>query len=217
MPATICAERSPCRVSGFVSGNAAGSSARVVRTSTTMSSHATGIFLCMSIPDHLTNLAACRVKLRTATVLLFLACLSANAESLAARSTLQRMQVAEGFEVSVVASEPEIRQPLSITFDERGRMWVIQYLQYPKPAGLKPVKVDQYLRTKYDRVPEPPPRGVKGADRITICDDTDGDGRADKFTDFVTGLNLCSGMVRGHGGVFVAQPPYLLFYADRNR
>jgi len=127
------------------------------------------------------------------------------------------MEVAEGFGVSLVASEPEIRQPLSIAFDERGRMWVIQYLQYPKPAGLKPVKVDQYLRTKYDRVPEPPPRGVKGADLITICDDTDGDGRADKFTDFVTGLNLCSGMVLGHGGVFVAQPPYLLFYADRNR
>lgn len=141
----------------------------------------------------------------------------ATAESPAAHSALQRMQVAEGFEVSLVASEPEIRQPLSITFDERGRMWVIQYLQYPKPAGLKPVKVDQFLRTKYDRVPEPPPRGVKGADRITICEDTDSDGRADKFSDFVTGLNLCSGLARGHGGVFVAQPPYLLFYADRNR
>ena len=149
-------------------------------------------------------------------LLILMMCSYATAESPAARSALQRMQVAEGFEVSLVASEPEIRQPLSITFDERGRMWVIQYLQYPKPAGLKPVKVDQYLRTKYDRVPEPPPRGVKGADRITICEDRDGDGRADKFTDFVTGLNLCSGMARGHGGVFVAQPPYLLFYADRN-
>lgn len=127
------------------------------------------------------------------------------------------MEVAEGFEVRLVASEPEIRQPLSITFDERGRMWVIQYLQYPKPAGLKPVKVDQYLRTKYDRVPEPPPHGAKGADLITICEDTDGDGRADKFTDFVTGLNLCSGLALGHGGVFVVQPPYLLFYPDRNR
>ena len=42
-------------------------------------------------------------------------------------------------------------------FDERGRMWVIQYLQYPTPAGLKPISVDNYLRTKYDCVPEPPP------------------------------------------------------------
>jgi len=61
------------------------------------------------------------------------------------------MKVADGFEVKLVASEPEIRQPLSVCFDERGRMWVIQYLQYPAPAGLKAVSVDQYLRTKYDR------------------------------------------------------------------
>jgi putative membrane-bound dehydrogenase-like protein len=127
------------------------------------------------------------------------------------------MRVAEGFEVKLVASEPNIRQPVTISFDERGRMWVVQYLQYPNPAGLKAVSVDQYLRTKYDRVPEPPPRGPKGADKITICEDTDGDGTMDKFKDFVTGLNLASGMALGHGGVFVAQPPYLLFYADKNR
>ena len=42
-------------------------------------------------------------------------------------------------------------------------------------------------------------------------------GLADKFKDFVTGLNLASGMALGHGGVFVAQPPYLLFYADKNQ
>jgi putative membrane-bound dehydrogenase-like protein len=126
------------------------------------------------------------------------------------------MKVADGFEVKLVAHEPEIRQPLSVTFDERGRMWVIQYLQYPTPAGLKAVSVDQYLRTKYDRVPEPPPRGPNGADRITICEDTDGDGRFDKFKDFVNGLNLASGMALGHGGVFIVQPPYLLFYPDRD-
>lgn len=127
------------------------------------------------------------------------------------------MKVADGFEVSIVANEPEIRQPISIAFDERGRMWIVQYLQYPTPAGLKPIQVDQYLRTKYDKVPEPPPRGTKGADRITICEDTNGDGRADRFHDFVSGLNLCSGMALGHGGVFVMNPPYLLFYPDRNR
>jgi putative membrane-bound dehydrogenase-like protein len=133
------------------------------------------------------------------------------------QEALKRMRVAEGFEVKLVASEPNIRQPVTISFDERGRMWVVQYLQYPNPAGLKAVSVDQYLRTKYDRVPEPPPRGPKGADRITICEDTDGDGAMDKFKDFVTGLNLASGMALGHGGVFVAQPPYLLFYTDKNR
>ena len=81
-----------------------------------------------------------------------------------------------------------VRQPVTMTFDDRGRMWVIQYLQYPTPAGLKPVEVDRYLRTKYDRVPEPPPHGPRGADRITILEDTDGDGRVDQAKDFVTGL-----------------------------
>src|SRR5262249_15772379 len=111
---------------------------------------------------------------------------------------------------------PMIRQPVTMSFDERGRMWVIQYLQYPTPAGLKAVKVDQYLRTVYDKIPEPPPRGPKGADRITILEDPDADGRYRQAKDFVSGLNLASGMAIGHGGVFVAQPPYLLFYPDRN-
>ena len=103
-----------------------------------------------------------------------------------------------------------------MTFDGRGRMWVIQYLQYPNPAGLTAVKVDQYLRTKYDRVPEPPPRGPRGADRVTILEDTDGDGHADTAKDFVDGLNLATGLAIGHGGVFVVQAPYLLFYPDRD-
>ena len=132
-------------------------------------------------------------------------------------AALRGMRVAPGFEVTLVTSEPHIRQPVTISFDERGRLWVVQYLQYPNHAGLKAVSVDQYLRTKYDRVPGPPPRGPKGADRITICEDTDGDGAMDRFKDFVIGLNLASGMALGHGGVFVAQPPYLLFYADKNR
>ena len=138
------------------------------------------------------------------------------AGGLTPQEALKHMKVGAGFEVELVASEPEIRQPLSICFDARGRMWVIQYLQYPAPAGLKPVSVDQYLRTKYDRVPEPPPRGPRGADRITICEDTDGDGRCDRFKDFVDGLNLASGVEIGYDGVFVVQPPYLLFYPDRN-
>jgi putative membrane-bound dehydrogenase-like protein len=121
------------------------------------------------------------------------------------------------FHAEIFACEPMVRQPLTLTFDERGRAWVIEYLQYPNPAGLKPVSVDQYLRTEYDRVPEPPPRGPRGADRISILEDTDGDGRADKKTVFVEGLNLASGLAVGHGGVFVGQAPYLLFYPDRNK
>ena len=130
---------------------------------------------------------------------------------------VRRMSVLEGFEVSLVAAEPLVRQPVAIEFDDRGRLWVVQYLQYPNPAGLKRVKVDRYSRTVYDRIPEPPPAGPKGADRITILEDTDGDGLADTARDFVSGLNLATGLAFGHGGVYVLQTPYLLFYPDRDR
>jgi putative membrane-bound dehydrogenase-like protein len=125
---------------------------------------------------------------------------------------IKAMKVPEGFRVSVVAAEPMVRKPLTMSFDDRGRMWVIQYLQYPTPNGLKPIKVDQYLRTTYDRIPEPPPKGPKGRDRITILDDPDETGRFRKSKDFLSDLNLATGMCLGHGGVFVANPPYLLFY-----
>src|SRR5262249_30290504 len=52
---------------------------------------------------------------------------------------------------------------------------------------------------------------------ITILEDDDGDGRADRARDFVSGLNLASSLAFGYGGVFVLQIPYLLFYPDRDR
>ncbi len=131
------------------------------------------------------------------------------------RDALARMKLPDDLKVELVASEPEIRQPVSISFDDRGRLWVLQYLQYPTPAGLKAVKVDQYLRTVWDKLPEPPPRGPRGADCLTILA-PDPQGHFHKVKDFVTGLNLASGFALGHGGVFVAQPPYLLFYPDRD-
>src|SRR5207248_4230535 len=76
---------------------------------------------------------------------------------------VRKMKVPDGFAARLVAAEPLVRQPVAIDFDDRGRLWVIQYLQYPNPAGLKRVKVDRFSRTVYDRVPEPPPRGPKGA------------------------------------------------------
>ena len=139
------------------------------------------------------------------------------AQGLSPDQAVRRMTVPDGFEVQIVASEPLVRQPVCIEYDDRGRLWVIQYLQYPNPEGLKRVQVDRYSRTRYDRVPEPPPLGPRGADRITILTDTDGDGRMDRGHDFVDGLNLASGLAFGHGGVFVLNVPYLLFYPDKNR
>jgi putative membrane-bound dehydrogenase-like protein len=147
----------------------------------------------------------------------FLPCLVAQQGGFSPAEAAKRMKPAAGLAVKLFAAEPDVRQPIFVKCDDRGRVWTIQYLQYPNPAGLKRVKVDRWSRTVYDRIPDPPPKGPRGDDRITICEDTDGDGKADKFTDFVTGLNLCTGLEFGRGGVFVLQVPYLLFYPDRNR
>ena len=73
-------------------------------------------------------------------VLLFLVVNKVHSAGLPPQEALRRMKAADGFAVKLFANEPEIRQPLTMSFDERGRMWIIQYLQYPNPAGLKPVK-----------------------------------------------------------------------------
>src|SRR6516162_8115381 len=106
----------------------------------------------------------------------------------------KKMTTPDGFEVTLVAAEPLVRQPVCIEFDDRGRLWVMQYLQYPNPAGLKRLAVDRYSRTVYDRVPEPPPKGPRGADRVTILSEFDKDGRAHKAKDFLDGLNLATGI-----------------------
>src|SRR3954465_8608920 len=129
------------------------------------------------------------------------------ADALTPEEAVKRVKLPEGFSVRAVATEPMIRQPVSMSFDSRGRLWVLQYLQYPHYAGLKAVKQDQYLRTVYDKVPEPPPHGPKGVDKLTICYDPDENGVFRKSKDFVTGLNIASGFCIGHGGGYVGEPP----------
>ena len=124
----------------------------------------------------------------------------------------KRFKTPPGLAVDLIAAEPTVKQPLYIAFDERGRMWVTQYRQYPFPAGLKVVKYDRYIRAQFDKVPPPPPHQFKGDDRITIHEDTKGDGTFDKVTTFVDGLNIATAALPGRGGVWVMNPPYLLFY-----
>lgn len=128
----------------------------------------------------------------------------------------QNFEVPDDLEIKLVLSEPNIAQPLFMTWDTRGRMWVMEYRQYPEVAGVKMVSRDVYLRSVYDKVPEPPPHGVKGKDRISIHEDADGDGVYERHSTFVDGLNIASSFAIGRNGVFVTNPPYLLFYPDRN-
>ncbi|MFO1093153.1 MAG: PVC-type heme-binding CxxCH protein [Planctomycetaceae bacterium] len=136
--------------------------------------------------------------------------------ALSPADALAAFTVPEDLEIQTVLTEPEVKQPLFMSWDERGRLWVLQYIQYPYPAGLTMVSRDEFWRAVYDKLPEPPPRGVRGADKITIHEDTDGDGVLDRHKTFVDGLNIASSFAKGRGGVWVLNPPYLLFYPDAN-
>ena len=126
-------------------------------------------------------------------------------------------QVADDLQVQQVLADPHIAQQLSIKFDQRGRLWLIEYRQYPTPAGLKMVGRDKYLRSVYDKVPLPPPHHFPGLDRISIHEDTDADGVYDHHKTFLEGLSLVTSVALGRGGVWALNPPYLLFYPDRNQ
>ncbi len=143
--------------------------------------------------------------------------LTDDSKPLSPADTLKHFKLAPGLQMEVVSAEPTVRQPLNLHFDERGRLWVVQYLQYPFPAGLTVVKYDQYLRAVYDKVPPPPPNHIKGADRITILESSRGDGVFDRAKDFVSDLNIARSVVCGRGGVWILNPPYLLFYPDKDR
>jgi len=131
-------------------------------------------------------------------------------------AALASFKVPGDLRLELVLAEPVVRQPVAISFDDRGRLWVVQYLQYPFPAGLKMVSHDGFWRAVYDKVPPPPPRHVRGKDQITIHEDTDGDGVFDRHKTFLDGLNIATSVAQGRGGVWVLNPPYLLFYPDRD-
>lgn len=124
-------------------------------------------------------------------------------------------KVADDLRFDQVLAEPIVKQPLSMSFDERGRLWLVQYIQYPHPEGLKILSRDVFWRVVYDKVPVAPPNHVRGKDVISIHESTKGDGVYDKHTVFLDGLNIVTSVARGRGGLWVLNPPYLLFYPMR--
>ena len=135
---------------------------------------------------------------------------------LAPAEAANSFKVADDLRFDLVLAEPIVKQPLSLSFDERGRLWVVQYIQYPHPAGLKVVSRDNFWRVVYDKVPPAPPNHVRGKDIISIHEDTKGDGVYDKHTIFLEGMNIVTSVTRGRGGVWVLNPPYLLFYPTKD-
>src|SRR5262245_15213550 len=134
---------------------------------------------------------------------------------LSPEASLARFTIPEDLQIDQVLAEPLVRQPVFMMFDERGRLWVVEYLQYPFPAGLKILSHDSFWRAVYDKVPPPPPHHFVGGDKITSYEDR-GDGVFRKEQTFVDGLNIVTSVARGRGGVWVLNPPYLLFYPDKD-
>src|SRR5438128_492899 len=87
---------------------------------------------------------------------------------LAPAESAKAFKVADDLRFDQVLAEPIVKQPLSLSFDERGRLWVVQYITYPHPAGLKVMSRDIFWRVVYDKVPSPPPNHFRGKDVVSI-------------------------------------------------
>ncbi len=114
-------------------------------------------------------------------------------EPLSPEESAKLIQVPVGFQLKLFAAEPDIINPIAMEWDERGRLWVIETVDYPNT-----VREDKSI----------------GDDQIKICEDTDGDGKADKFTVFADKLNIPTSMVFSNGGIIVSQAPHFLFLKD---
>ncbi len=101
--------------------------------------------------------------------------------------------VADGFEVNLFASDPMIAKPIQITWDEQGRLWIVGSAVYPHIAP-----------------------GQYASDTITVVEDTNHDGVADKSTVFADNLFIPTGIAVGDGGVYVANSTEVLFMRDTN-
>jgi putative membrane-bound dehydrogenase-like protein len=112
---------------------------------------------------------------------------------LSPKDSIRYTQVPADFDLQLFAAEPDIVKPIYMAWDERGRAWVVEARDYPQ--GL---------------VAE----GEPGRDSIKICEDTDGDGKADKFTVFADKLNLATALVFVNGGILVSEARHMLFLKD---
>ncbi|MEI7650493.1 MAG: PVC-type heme-binding CxxCH protein [Verrucomicrobiota bacterium] len=139
-----------------------------------------------------------------------------HGQSLSPADAYAKMRATHDLTIDLLLSEPLIAQPTHFSFDTRGRLWVTQYRQYPYPAGVSMISRDKYYRSHYDRIPPAPPNHDRGADIVSIHESTKHDGVYDKHTVFQDGLNMANSALRAYGGVWVMNPPYLLFYPDVN-
>ena len=112
-----------------------------------------------------------------------------------AEAAAKSFNLPEGFKVSVFASEPDVRQPISMTTDTHGRLWVAENYTYGDTK--------EGYQTNYN-------------DRVLMLEDTDNDGHFDKRTVFWDQAKILTSVEVGNGGVFLLCPPRLLFIHEKN-
>ncbi len=121
----------------------------------------------------------------------------------------KQLEVHPEFELSLVASEPLINNPMNLDWDEKGRLWVVETPEYPN--GLRQANVAAWQDSgslkpgQYQRDPE---------DRISILQDTNGDGVMDKKTVFADKIELATSSVFYKNGVIVCAAPDIWFFED---
>jgi HEAT repeat protein len=117
-------------------------------------------------------------------------------EFIAARD-LSRFSLPAGFKIELVASDPMVASPVAMSFDEDGRLWVVE--------------MDTFM-------PDVEGRGeLSPINRIVILEDEDGDGAMDRSSVFLDGLVLPRAVMPCYGGALVLEPPNLYFCPDLNR
>ena len=107
---------------------------------------------------------------------------------------LKTFKVEKGFHIELVASEPMIESPVAISFDEKGRLYVVEmrgYMHDLEGGGEK-----------------------EATGRVSLLEDTDGDGRMDKATPFLDSLVMPRAVLAVNGGALIAVPPNLYFCKD---
>jgi len=117
---------------------------------------------------------------------------TSNAPFLTPTQAVENMDIPEGFEVSIFAAEPDIGEPIAFTFDNRGRVWVVENYNYFNRGAHR----------------------MGNLSRIQIFEDTNSDGVFDTKKTFSEDIKFASGIAVGFGGVYLGAPPELLFIPD---
>jgi putative membrane-bound dehydrogenase-like protein len=119
----------------------------------------------------------------------------------------KEMTLPKSFKATLFAGEPDVVQPVAFAIDDRGRLWVAEYMTYPKRKGAPPSPIAADGKPTKEQLSD-----IFGSnDRILVFEDSDGDGKFDKRTVFLDKLNLVSGIEVGFGGVWIGAAPYLMF------